>query len=251
MNPAEFATLEHSERNLWWFRGMRKILFRLLDPIAASRSITRVLEAGSGTGYNASLLADRYQWQMFAADLTWEGISKTPRRARIHPVQANIETIPFGEDSFDALISLDVLVHFPRGEELKAVREFARVLRPHGLLIIRVSAHEVLRSRHAGFVGERQRFSRKRLVEAASSSGFRVIRCTYLNSFLVLVALIRFRIWEPVRRRPVASGTGPVPGWLDRLLYSCLAAEAFPLAKGINFPAGQSLLLLAEKKGAG
>ena len=120
-----------------------------------------------------------------------------------------------------------------------------------GLLVIRVSALEVLRSRHSEFAAERQRFTRKRLVEAVSSSGFRVIRCTYLNSFLVLAALIRFRIWEPLRQQPVASGTGPVPGWLDRLLYSGLVAEASPLAKGINFPAGQSLLLLAEKKGAG
>jgi hypothetical protein len=141
-------------------------------------------------------------------------------------------------------------VHLSRGQERRALAEFARILKPGGHLILRVAALDVLRSRHSEFCGERQRFTRRRLIEAVRGSGFRVLRCTYANSLLLPVALARFRIWEPLMRSPVASGTSAVPPWLDRLLYAPLALEARLLARGWNFSAGQSLILLAVKDGS-
>jgi hypothetical protein len=57
-----------------------------------------------------------------------------------------------------------------------------------------------------------------------------------------------FRIWEPVLRNPPASGTALVPEWFDRMLYLPLAAESIWIGLGGSFPAGQSLLLLGEKR---
>ena len=31
MNPAEYANIANAERDFWWYRGMEKILFALLD----------------------------------------------------------------------------------------------------------------------------------------------------------------------------------------------------------------------------
>jgi hypothetical protein len=63
------------------------------------------------------------------------------------------------------------------------------------------------------------------------------------------VALAKFRIWEPLTGQPPASGVAPLPRWLDRLLYAPLSAEAAWLGAGLNFPLGQSLILLGEKCG--
>ncbi|MSV29275.1 MAG: class I SAM-dependent methyltransferase [Bryobacterales bacterium] len=248
MNPAEFATLAQAERGLWWFRGMERILFELLDPLDASRRISRVMEAGSGTGHMAEVLQQRYGWRMFPAELAWEGVSRTARGGGIWPVQGDIAACPFREGAFDAVVSLDVLVHFPRGEEVRALKEFARIVKPGGLLVIRVSALDILRSRHSIFTHERQRFTRSRLIDAARASGFDIQRCTYANSLLMPVALARFRVWEPLMRRPPASGTSLVPRWLDRLLYVPLAIESFLISKGLNLPAGQSLILIGTRK---
>ena len=75
MNPFEFNTLVRAERELWWFRGMQRILFRLLDSMKIAAGAKRVLEAGCGTGYFAGLAERRYGWQVFPADLSWEGLS--------------------------------------------------------------------------------------------------------------------------------------------------------------------------------
>ena len=45
MNPAEFANIAKSEKTFWWYRGMRRILFGLLDPFLTGRRVERALEA--------------------------------------------------------------------------------------------------------------------------------------------------------------------------------------------------------------
>src|SRR5262245_37560880 len=56
MNPAEFANIHAVEEHFWWYRGMRRILFRMLDPLLPVRPPDRVLEAGCGTGYFSQML---------------------------------------------------------------------------------------------------------------------------------------------------------------------------------------------------
>jgi SAM-dependent methyltransferase len=248
MNPLEFATLAHAERDLWWFRGMHDIALRLLEPIAAAGKVSRVLDAGCGTGYFAGLAEQRYGWSVFPTDLSWEGLRRGRAAGARRLVRADITSLPYPSEWFDLVMSLDVLVHFRRGEESRALAEFRRVLAPGGRLLIRVSALDILRSRHSEFAGERQRFTRSLLVCAVEAQGFRVLRCTYANSLLLPVALGRFRIWEPLTRQQPKSGTAPVPGWLNNLLLAPLKAEAGWIGAGRNFPLGQSLLLVGAKK---
>jgi SAM-dependent methyltransferase len=247
MNPAEFDNIAGSESTFWWYRGMQRILFRLLDPVAGNRPYGRVLEAGCGTGYLSKLLGERYGWEMFPVDLGREGLRYAQAMNVPHPAQCDIAALPFGDGSFDMVVSMDVIVHFPRGEEDRPVAEFARVLRPGGVLAIRVSALDLLRSRHSMFAEERQRFTKKRLVELLERNGFRVMRCTYANSLLLPVAFAKFRIWEPLVRAEPGSGVAPVAPWLDRILYAPLSAEAALIGAGFDFPLGQSVIAIAEK----
>jgi SAM-dependent methyltransferase len=248
MNPAEFANIARCEKNFWWYRGMEQILFRVLDPIAKRRRLRTAMEAGCGTGHMASRLEQHYGWRMFPTDLEHEGLLYGLKNGFHQSMaQADIAALPFSSGWFDVVVSLDVIPHFSRGEEYRAVRELVRVLTPGGLLVMRVSALDILRSRHSEFTGERQRFTRKRLTQVVSSHGVRVLRCTYANSLLLPVALTKFRIAEPLLRMQPSSGMQPVAGWLDQLLYSALRLEAAWLASGRNFALGQSLILIGER----
>jgi SAM-dependent methyltransferase len=248
MNPAEFPTLRRAERELWWFRGMRKILFGILDRIAMLKPGQRVFEGGSGTGYMASAITERYGCRMVAADIAWEGVASCPKETRVPTVQANLNACPFETAAFDAVVSLDVLVHFDRGDEQGPLAEFARVAKPGALLVIRVAALDVLRSRHSAFTDERQRYTKTSLIRAARRAGFRPVRCTYANSLLMPVALAKFRLWEPLSGAPVTSGTAMVAPWLNKMLELALSLEAWLLSRGWNLPAGQSLVLIAVRE---
>jgi ubiquinone/menaquinone biosynthesis C-methylase UbiE len=245
MNPAEFDNIARAERDFWWYRGMREILFRVLDPVATRGA--NALEAGCGTGHLSKSLEQRYGWRMTPLDLGREGLDYARGYGLSRLVQGDVTALPFAAESFDALVSMDVIVHLPRGEEAGALSEFARVLKPGGLLALRVAALDILRSRHSEFAHERQRFTRTRLLQAAELAGFQAERATYLNSLLLPVALFKFRVWEPLTGALPTSGVEPIPAWLDSLLYLPLRAEAAWIGRAGSFPVGQSLLVLARK----
>ncbi len=257
MNPAELANIAKFEREFWWYRGMEQILFGILDPIVKQReplsetACATAVEAGCGTGYMASLLEQRYGWRVYPADLQREALLYALEQGCRRLAQADIASLPFPDRGFDAAVSLDVLVYIPRGEEASVFKELVRVLAPGGLLVLRTAALEILRSHHAEFTGERQRFTRKQIVKLAAENGIRVLRCTYANSLLLPIALVKFRLLEPLvkamTRTQPESGVKPVAAWLDRVLYTVLKLEARWLGSGRNLPVGQSLILIGER----
>src|SRR5262245_10142199 len=109
MNPAEFTNIARAEQNFWWYRGMRQILFRLLDPLVAERRFCRTLEAGCGTGHFARALTERYGLRVFPVDLEWEGLRHGKRLGIDRLAQADIARLPFPSGAFDFVVSLDVI----------------------------------------------------------------------------------------------------------------------------------------------
>jgi ubiquinone/menaquinone biosynthesis C-methylase UbiE len=248
MNPAEFDFIASSEEKFWWYRGMRRIMFRLFDTMRGqlpSRSF--VLEAGCGTGFFAKAMTERYGWRIVPVDLGSEGLAYAKALGVTNLAQCNIASLPLRSNCFDAVVSMDVIVHFPKGEEGQSIAEMFRVLKPGGHLFLRVSALEALRSRHSIHVLERQRFTRNRLIRAVRAQGFSVDWCSYANSILSPVAFVKFRIVEPLIRSEETSGVKPVSPWLDKILHAALKAEAHWLGKRSRFPIGQSLILIARK----
>jgi SAM-dependent methyltransferase len=248
MNPAEFDNIVRTEKTFWWFQGMQRILFGLLEQEWGGNFPHRVLEAGCGTGHFAMQFAEHFGSRVDVADLAIEGLRHARQRGAGAMAQSDVRALPFASAAYGCVISLDVLVHLERGQEEVAFAELSRVLEPHGLLVLRVSALDILRSRHSAFTHERQRFTRSRLLDLARRNGLDVVRCTYLNSLLMPVALAKFRLWEPFQTGKPDSGLQPVPAWLNAILGSALRLEAEWLRYGGSFPAGQSLLLLARKR---
>jgi SAM-dependent methyltransferase len=247
MNPAELANIARCEQNLWWYRGMRTILGAILSRYLAGKAFGRILEAGCGTGHTSHWLRSHYGWNMFPVDLESAALQYVRSLEFRNTAQADIRSLPFRDASFDLVLSLDVLVHVPSGDEKECVAEFFRVLKPGGTLVLRAAAFDTLRSRHSKFIDEKQRFTSARLIRTVTQEGFRVLYCTYANSLLLPAAVAKFRIWEPLMRKPPASGIDPLPGWLNALLYLPLALEAKWIGSGLHLPIGQSLILLGEK----
>lgn len=103
-------------------------------------SRAEVLEVGSGAGYNAETLLDRFpSWRLLATDYDEDMLSLAKIRldrfgARARVEQADATALPYEPGSFDVVISLGVWHHVGSWEQ--ALAECARVLRPRGRLLL-------------------------------------------------------------------------------------------------------------------
>lgn len=94
----------------------------------------RVLDVGGGAGQLAVLLARELPASVTVLDPTPEMIDHVPDTLGVSTVTGTAEAMPFPDDSFDAIVVSDAFHHF-RDQE-GAVREFVRVTRPGGLVLI-------------------------------------------------------------------------------------------------------------------
>lgn len=239
MDLSEYDNIARLEARHWWYRGMAAISLNLLRRAAAREGRLRLLDAGCGPGGMLTRLSAL--GQPFGVDLHPLALTHASGKAPL--AQAAVEHLPFAEDSFDLVTSFDVLYHLAVGDDEAALREFARVLRkPGGLLLIRLPAWEALRGAHDLAVHTRHRYTAPELRAKLRAAGFRIKRLTYANTLLFLPILLR-RLLQPDSQ----SGSDvelPSPA-LNRFLEFLLQLEKNWLTY-FNLPFGVSLFALAQ-----
>ena len=114
-----------------------RITARLVDPLLDAAGVaagTQVLDVGTGPGYAADRASERGAI-VSGVDIAEEMVALARRRhGGIRFLRADAEDLPFPERSFDALVGNLAINHLPRPE--RAMREFARVVRPGGRIAL-------------------------------------------------------------------------------------------------------------------
>lgn len=249
INPAEFAHIAATEESFWWFRGMDRMLWDLLAGHEQTFANGNACEVGCGTGWVSSQFRERFpQCALSSLDLETEGLRYARQRGLRDLIQADIRHLPVARGQIQLLLSLDVIAHLTPGQEGEGIAEFSRALAPGGILLLRASAFDWLRSRHSAFVHERQRYTKRKLLPLLAEHGLEVLRASYANTLLLPVALLKFRVWEPLTNAQPESGLQRIHPVLNGALELCLRMEAAWLRMGGSLPVGQSLWLVARKR---
>ena len=98
----------------------------------------RLLDIGCGNGYVTCLYAEAGA-DVVAVDITDRAVELTRARLALNGLdaevkQADAETLPFEDESFDVVVSFGVLHHTPDTEQ--AIEEARRLLKPGGRLLL-------------------------------------------------------------------------------------------------------------------
>ncbi len=94
----------------------------------------KIFEAGCGTGRN--LLFFEGLAALYGCDKSEEMLKRCP--LTIESKRCSLPTLPYEDESFDAVLSIAVLHHLRRSEHKKAVDELLRVAAPRAPLLISV-----------------------------------------------------------------------------------------------------------------
>ncbi len=115
---------------------MERLLGQQLNLPAGSR----VLDAGSGYGPVARTLAQEFGYQVTGIDLISDRLQKAveltqeTNLATVNFLNADYHALPFVDESFDGVYTMETLVHAQNFEQVLA--EFYRILKPGGKIVL-------------------------------------------------------------------------------------------------------------------
>ena len=132
-----------------------------LRPLAPSFSL---LDAGCGSGGMLKMVREKFPLaELTGVDQSEHALELTAARetgAKLVP--ASVHELPFPDNSFDFVFSLDVLSHVGVDDAL-ALHEMHRVLRPGGRLILNLAAFDFLKGTHDCAVDVDRRYTKGQL----------------------------------------------------------------------------------------
>jgi SAM-dependent methyltransferase len=246
-DPELFRRYAQVEAGNFWFVARNALLKKLL--LRHFPRAGRVLEIGCGTGFVlANIRATYPQAALYGSDIFTEGLGFAQQRVPSATLfQMDATAIPFRAE-FDLIGAFDVLEHID--DDATALAQIHAACKPGGGVLFTVPQHPSLWSRMDEYAHHKRRYTRAELLAKMRDAGFHV---RYATSF---VALLLPLMWlSRVLQRnapPVADGMDPglkIHPLVNALFGGVMTLERGLLALGMTFPAGGSLLVVAEKPG--
>jgi SAM-dependent methyltransferase len=218
------------------------LIFSKLDRASNGNGNLKILDAGCGTGYVLSH-TDRHGLS-FGIDISDIALGYCRMRGTSRLARASVEALPFGNESFDIIVSADVICQDEVSDDKNAINEFHRTLKKEGILIINVSAYRFLRRRRDRYVHMRRRYTTQELGAKLRDCGFKVRKMTYRCTAPFFIALIFKPLVDRLAERDSHRRRGPRV--INFLLGLFLKAENI-LLKAIDMPVGTSVFCVSEK----
>lgn len=248
MNFDEYRTMREVEDDFWWYTGFRRIYGALLDRFCPDQAHGRLLDAGCGTGAFMEFLRERYAPARLAGlDFSAEALRFCRERGFEDLVEASVVELPFPDESFDLVSSLDVLCHKSIADDRVPLREFRRVIVPGGCLLLNLPAWPWLYSEHDVAVHTLRRYRRAEVIRKLREASLEPLWVTYANALLFpAVAAVRLLGQRNLAAEGEAkSDLHPLPGALNSLLAGVLGVEAHAAGR-VRMPFGSSITAVAR-----
>jgi SAM-dependent methyltransferase len=231
--------LKVEERN-WWYRARRVLVARELRRRREELGRPlRILDIACAAGMSFRHFAEF--GEVRGVDLSAETMRLCKARGFDRVVQCDAMRLPFRDESFDAVLSLDALEHLP--DDAAGVAEMRRVARRDALLVVTVPALMALWSPHDVAFHHHRRYARAELKRKLEAGGLAVERISYWSTAVLPP------VWALRKLRRAAARSGEaatsdfflaLPRPLEALLYGVMRAE-IALMRLVDLPLGVSL----------
>ncbi len=243
MQLDEYRKLAEVEDRMWYFQALnRRIAHWLRRSLPPGPS--RLLDAGCGTGgLIRALRAAHPDWRLTGLDFMPLACELARERTGGEIVQGSITELPFADAAFDAVVSADVVCQVD--DATLALREFARCVRPAGVVLVNVPAYRWLWSYHDDTCETKHRYTRPELAGMFHAAGLDLVFASYANCLPLPLIWARRRVFRPARP---TSDVQLYPAPIE-LLFSALARVEFAWQRcGLASPCGSSVFVVGRRR---
>ncbi len=242
MKTTEYKKMANAENTYWWHVGRKDIINRYIRNLGLKKN-SAILNIGCGTGGTINMLEKHGILEN--VDTSQEAVNYLNKLNIKNVRKINGLKLPYKENTFDLIVALDVLEHIK--EDSKALKEWHRVLKPKGKLLITVPAYQWLWSNHDESLHHYRRYTLSGLHRTVNSEGFKVKNRSYIIVFsFPLIVTYRFIASLKNNKNNKQSSYVFLPAPINNLFVKFLVIEGW-LLKYISFPFGTSALIEATK----
>ena len=244
MQVHEYNKMYDFENNYWWYKGLHELVEFYIRRLSV-KHILNILDAGCGTGRFVQI-AKKYGI-VEGLDYSSTAVAFCTKRGLDNCRVCDLNEWQPTESAYDTIISLDVLCCEGIEDDGVILGKFYSSLKINGMIILNLPAFPFLRRTHDIAVSISRRYYARNLVSRMHKHGFKVIYVTYRLPALFFIILMR-RLWGNLsRKNDIESDLTTLPCFINNLFLFFHRLENKLITKGVRFPIGASIFLIAMK----
>jgi ubiquinone/menaquinone biosynthesis C-methylase UbiE len=249
MDTAEFDKMFEVEETNWWYRGRRHLVTKWVKRhFERQGRPLRILDIACATGMSFRFLSQ--YGDIRGIDISEETIRLCKTRGIDRIVRCDAMKLPFRDGSFDVVLALDALEHFP--DDRLAIREIRRIAKPGALVLVTVPAFQFLWSPHDVAYHHFRRYTRGELGGKLRDGGLQLHKLSYYSMSVLPPVFAMRKLRKAAQKQGEQAHSDfflKLPGPVESLLYGIMRTE-IGLMDAVSLPFGVSLFCAAEPNGA-
>ena len=231
------------EQMYWWHLGRLRIIQTYIKHAKGNKEKLKIMNIGCGTGGTIDML-EKFG-TVDNADISDEAIRFMKESGYNRITKVDDIKLPFKDKTYDMVGAFDVLEHIE--DHIGALKEWRRILKDDGAIVITVPAYQWLWTEHDVSLYHKRRYTTKRLTKAAAEAGLKPEKKSYAIVFS-LPLIVGFRLMNRILGRKTDSETSyvDVPDWVNKFFTELLCAEA-KIHDKAALPFGTSVVTVLRK----
>jgi 2-polyprenyl-3-methyl-5-hydroxy-6-metoxy-1,4-benzoquinol methylase len=246
VNKEEYSIMFSLEKEYWWYRGLRDLVENFTKKMALARNEVQIFDAGCGTGGTLQMLAKYGHPQ--GIDYSQDAVAFCNKNSLQDVRRQDLNDWQPSGNTYDIVVSLDVLCHSAILDPEGIFRKFALALKPGGMCIVNLPAFPLLFRNHDRAVHTQRRFRLQEVERLFKNAGLTVTTASYRLPHIFILLLIKKTMEKFSASSHSQSDLKSMPPLLNAFLYFLNRLENRIICAGFRLPLGSSVFVIGRKE---
>jgi SAM-dependent methyltransferase len=242
MDIATYAAEAEVEQTHWWFVVRRELFLREIVRLQIPKSAA-ILDVGTSTGTNLRMLTEAGYRNAVGTDFSDESVRWCAEKGLPPVHKGDVCALPFDDARFDFILATDIIEHVD--DDVKAMSELARVLKPGGTILVTVPTFTSLWGLQDVLAHHKRRYRMGQLLNVVRGANLTASKSYYFN-FLLFVPIWFARQVNKVLKPDVRSEADINTPLMNTVFKAIFRVDTM-LAPSVHMPVGVSALVVARK----